>query len=68
MGKCGPVDHADLWDEEAARRYDTPGVGMFAPEVLGALSSGVTVGVLIRLPPPRRRGQRSGCHFSRSAG
>lgn len=31
----GDVDHADIWDEEAARRYDTPGVGMFAPEVLG---------------------------------
>ncbi len=29
------MDHADIWDEEAARRYDTPGVGMFAPEVLG---------------------------------
>jgi SAM-dependent methyltransferase len=29
------VDHADIWDDEAARRYDTPGVGMFAPEVLG---------------------------------
>ena len=25
----------DIWDAEAARRYDTPGVGMFAPEVLG---------------------------------
>lgn len=24
----------DLWDEDAARRYDTPGTGMFAPEVL----------------------------------
>ena len=24
----------DVWDEEAARRYDTPGTGMFAPEVL----------------------------------
>lgn len=24
-----------LWDAEAARRYDTPGTGMFAPEVLG---------------------------------
>ncbi|GEL98229.1 class I SAM-dependent methyltransferase [Cellulomonas terrae] len=24
-----------LWDAEAARRYDTPGIGMFAPEVLG---------------------------------
>jgi SAM-dependent methyltransferase len=29
------VEHAQVWDEEAARRYDTPGVGMFAPEVLG---------------------------------
>jgi SAM-dependent methyltransferase len=25
----------DIWDEAAARRYDTPGTGMFAPEVLG---------------------------------
>jgi SAM-dependent methyltransferase len=24
-----------IWDERAARRYDTPGTGMFAPEVLG---------------------------------
>ena len=24
----------DIWDEEAAGRYDTPGTGMFAPEVL----------------------------------
>lgn len=24
----------ELWDAEAARRYDTPGTGMFAPEVL----------------------------------
>jgi SAM-dependent methyltransferase len=29
------VEHADVWDEDAARHYDTPGVGMFAPEVLG---------------------------------
>jgi SAM-dependent methyltransferase len=29
------VEHAEIWDEDAARRYDTPGVGMFAPEVLG---------------------------------
>jgi SAM-dependent methyltransferase len=29
------VEHADIWDEDAARRYDTPGVGMFAPDVLG---------------------------------
>lgn len=28
------MEHAEVWDEEAARRYDTPGVGMFAPEVL----------------------------------
>lgn len=26
----------EIWDAEAARRYDTPGTGMFAPEVLGA--------------------------------
>lgn len=25
----------EIWDVEAARRYDTPGTGMFAPEVLG---------------------------------
>ena len=25
----------DVWDHEAAQRYDTPGEGMFAPEVLG---------------------------------
>jgi SAM-dependent methyltransferase len=25
----------ELWDAEAARGYDTPGTGMFAPEVLG---------------------------------
>lgn len=29
------VEHVDIWDAEAARRYDTPGIGMFAPEVLG---------------------------------
>jgi SAM-dependent methyltransferase len=29
------VRHADIWDAEAARTYDTPGTGMFAPEVLG---------------------------------
>ncbi|MBW4703981.1 bifunctional 2-polyprenyl-6-hydroxyphenol methylase/3-demethylubiquinol 3-O-methyltransferase UbiG [Micromonospora sp. RL09-050-HVF-A] len=26
----------EIWDGEAARRYDTPGEGMFAPEVLGS--------------------------------
>jgi SAM-dependent methyltransferase len=25
----------EIWDNDAARRYDTPGTGMFAPEVLG---------------------------------
>jgi len=25
----------DIWDQEAARAYDTPGTGMFAPDVLG---------------------------------
>jgi SAM-dependent methyltransferase len=25
----------DIWDADAARGYDTPGTGMFAPEVLG---------------------------------
>ncbi|MGY0003995.1 class I SAM-dependent methyltransferase [Micromonospora sp. I033] len=25
----------EIWDAETARRYDTPGSGMFAPEVLG---------------------------------
>lgn len=29
------IDQQKLWDTEAARRYDTPGEGMFAPEVLG---------------------------------
>jgi SAM-dependent methyltransferase len=29
-----PVRQEDIWDDEAARRYDTPGAGMFAPEVL----------------------------------
>ena len=24
-----------IWDEDTARRYDTPGTGMFAPDVLG---------------------------------
>jgi SAM-dependent methyltransferase len=25
----------EIWDDDAARSYDTPGTGMFAPEVLG---------------------------------
>ena len=31
---CG-MRQEDVWDYEAARGYDTPGTGMFAPEVLG---------------------------------
>jgi SAM-dependent methyltransferase len=27
--------HEDIWDIEAANSYDTPGTGMFAPDVLG---------------------------------
>jgi SAM-dependent methyltransferase len=27
--------HEDIWDDEAAKFYDTPGTGMFAPDVLG---------------------------------
>ncbi|AZM45376.1 SAM-dependent methyltransferase [Streptomyces sp. WAC 06738] len=26
---------SEIWDDQAAQRYDTPGTGMFAPEVLG---------------------------------
>jgi SAM-dependent methyltransferase len=29
------VRQEDIWDADTAQRYDTPGVGMFAPEVLG---------------------------------
>ncbi len=28
------MDHAEIWDEATAAEYDTPGSGMFAPEVL----------------------------------
>ncbi|MFJ6538122.1 methyltransferase domain-containing protein [Paenarthrobacter sp. NPDC091711] len=29
------INQQQLWDEEAAGQYDTPGEGMFSPEVLG---------------------------------
>jgi SAM-dependent methyltransferase len=29
------VRYEDIWDDEVAQGYDTPGEGMFAPEVLG---------------------------------
>lgn len=28
------MEHLDIWDEQAARRYDTPGRGMFAADAL----------------------------------
>ena len=36
----------EIWDADVAARYDTPGVGMFAPEVLGP-----TVDLLLRKVP-----------------
>src|SRR5258707_9996235 len=30
----GGMQQHEIWDVEAAQRYDTPGTGMFAPEVL----------------------------------
>src|SRR5687768_10340145 len=35
MASVGGMEQEDIWDADAARRYDTPGTGMFAPEVLG---------------------------------
>jgi hypothetical protein len=29
------MDQAKIWDEDTAQSYDTPGIGMFAAEVLG---------------------------------
>lgn len=29
------MHHEDIWDTEAAKSYDTPGIGLFAPDVLG---------------------------------
>jgi hypothetical protein len=29
----------EIWDTEAAESYDTPGVGMFAPEVLTPMAA-----------------------------
>jgi len=31
----GAMRHEEVWDHRAAQQYDTPGTGMFAPEVLG---------------------------------
>src|SRR5262249_28273275 len=35
LTSLGAMRQEDIWDREAAQRYDTPGTGMFAPEVLG---------------------------------
>ncbi len=35
MPIVGVMRQDEIWDVNAARRYDTPGTGMFAPEVLG---------------------------------
>ncbi|HZN18898.1 MAG TPA: class I SAM-dependent methyltransferase [Micromonosporaceae bacterium] len=35
MTIVGGMQQEEIWDVEAAQRYDTPGTGMFAPEVLG---------------------------------
>jgi hypothetical protein len=40
----------DIWDHEEARRYDTPGTGMFAPEYSGRPSTGS-----LNLPVPGKR-------------
>jgi SAM-dependent methyltransferase len=35
LTSSGAMRQEDIWDHEAARGYDTPGTGMFDPEVLG---------------------------------
>jgi len=35
LTSLGAMRQEDVWDDEAARQYDTPGMDMFAPEVLG---------------------------------
>lgn len=40
----GMINQQQLWDDDAAQQYDTPGEGMFSPEVLGP-----TVEVLAKL-------------------
>jgi SAM-dependent methyltransferase len=34
LTSLGAMRQEDIWDHEAAQRYDTPGTGMFSPEVL----------------------------------
>jgi SAM-dependent methyltransferase len=35
LTSLGAMRQEDIWDHEAAQEYDTPGTGMFSPEVLG---------------------------------
>jgi SAM-dependent methyltransferase len=35
LTSLGAMRQEDIWDVETAQQYDTPGTGMFAPEVLG---------------------------------
>ena len=35
MAIVGGMRQEEIWDVDTAQRYDTPGTGMFAPEVLG---------------------------------
>jgi SAM-dependent methyltransferase len=35
LTSLGAMRQEDIWDHEAAQGYDTPGTGMFSPEVLG---------------------------------
>lgn len=35
MSHGSPMDDDDIWDAETAESYDTPGEGMFSPDVLG---------------------------------
>jgi SAM-dependent methyltransferase len=35
LTSLGAMRQEDIWDDEAAQEYDTPGTGMFSPEVLG---------------------------------
>jgi hypothetical protein len=35
LTSLGAMRQEEIWDVETAREYDTPGTGMFAPEVLG---------------------------------
>ena len=35
LSSLAAMRQEDIWDHDEARRYDTPGTGMFAPEVLG---------------------------------